>query len=194
MSEVRITRAEAEGSLPMVCMVCGARAARMVSKRFQWDAVRGGTGIAVGPMASPLGQVLSFATSRFMTVQAPLCRRHEGHWAAKWWTLGIGCGTVMLLQMVLIVTLVTLLVMRLDRGVPWVLFPGMVVTFGVFIGMVVRLSVLLLRSVHAVAITNEGITLTNVSGRFAEAVRAERREAKPPGRRPPRDDFDFGDG
>jgi hypothetical protein len=178
MSDVKLSSAEVDGKLPRVCMVCGAGASVTVTKQFTWNPVQGGTGIAVGPMASTLGQVAALATSRWLKVQTPLCSRHKHYWRAEWWALGLGCGPAVVLVLVMVIAAVVLSVTRRDNLIPWVVFPLVAVVFGLVIFTMIRLLVMRLRSIHALGMTEDDITLTNVADEFVEAVKEQRRKGK----------------
>jgi hypothetical protein len=188
MSNVKLTSAEVDGKLPLVCMVCGARASLTVTKQFNWNPLQGGTGIAVGPMASPLGQAVAMATTRWKKVQTPLCSRHKHYWFAEWWALGLGCGPALFLVLIVVVAALVLAALKRDNLIPWVVFPLVAVIFGLIIFTMIRLLVMRLRSIHALAMTDDDITLTNVSDEFVEAVKDQRRKAKASRRQAPVDD------
>jgi hypothetical protein len=81
MALVTLDRREAEPErLPPVCTCCGAPSAEYRSKNFSWHPPWIGVLILAGLL--PYALVALILTKR-MTVSAPLCERHRGHWTVR---------------------------------------------------------------------------------------------------------------
>jgi hypothetical protein len=156
-----LTRAEASGNLPMVCMRCGEPATVVKAREFHTHQMQ--------PRVGTLGQLDQLIRSEFsplMQVRAPFCSRHQNHWWAQkadHWIF----GAVVALGPVGSVVLI-----RLGFALEIVVASWLVATFcATCIYNIVRQR----RGIILTEITPDYIVFLSVHPNFVEALDAQRR-------------------
>jgi hypothetical protein len=172
-----LTHREAEGKLPMVCMVCGQKATEQRTNTFRWS--------PMGMFWGGYGGLISLALSKYKSVEVPLCDQDRNHfWKPMFIMLGIvGVFIVLFLSGFLCAAVV--MATNLPAFIPFFFFIGaFVFLLPAMIGYIIYVRGKYLR---AEAIDDRGITLTNVSSGFVRAMK-KRRLARERG---DEDDYDF---
>ena len=158
-----------EGLLPPVCMKCGERTEDVQPKKFSW--VPEWTVVLILAGLLPYF-IVSLALTKKMTILAPMCDAHRGHW--RWRGLFTFLGLVFVV-MIFVGGVVygQSLRPRLRGEVMAVVFFATIVALAIFliIAAVIRQSAIRPRE-----ITDDGITLGNVHADFVDAVRRTRRK------------------
>ena len=77
MAEIRLTLEEAGSDLPPVCMVCGATATAVTSRKLNWWPAWTYVLLLVHPM---LWGLVALVISKRARLQAPFCPLHQRHW------------------------------------------------------------------------------------------------------------------
>jgi hypothetical protein len=177
MARVRLSRYEAEeGSLPPLCLCCGASATRLVEKSFSWWP----PWILVLLITGPFWFLAALAFSRRMHTRMPLCEVHRNHWMWRSWFV-YGAFPILVLLGIGTIALVG------DAGGSSRVVAGLA-CFGtgvVVVGWLFSAILLQQLAIHASEITDRSIILTNLSPRFVEAVERERRLARGEGTQGP---------
>src|SRR5581483_2652600 len=168
MASVRLSSREAtRGELPRVCMRCGARARVEVERGFTWHPQWVYLLLLLGIL--PCVIVALILTKR-RTVQVPLCEAHQGYWSWRAWFTGLG-----LLFLVLLGVAGLVLAVNLDpRGNSPLGGLVCLATAAGFLFYLLALAIIHQVSIRPTEITDTGITLTNVSPEFVEALEDER--------------------
>jgi hypothetical protein len=187
MATVRISRFEAaERLLPPVCMRCGAEATVLKRKAFSWHP----SWVLVLLLAGLLPfLILALVLTKYMTIHAPLCEEHRNHWT--WRSLFTWLG----LTFFLILGIMAIIFSVQERG-PGAAAVGGLLCLGTLIGglgWLIAAAIIQLVGIRPTEITNRGMTLTNVSPAFADALEDERdmrEEEDAYDRRPRRRDWD----
>lgn len=170
MPKVYLSRYEVkERTLPDVCMRCDAQALEVRAKTLAWCPSWVGVLIIFGLV--PYAIVASILTRR-MTVHAPFCEQHRNHWLWRNWFIGGGI-VLLLLFGIAAIALLSASTQPGRRENPL----GGVVCVGVaFLGLcwLIAAAIVQNQAIRATEITEDSITLTNVSAAFAAAVEDER--------------------
>lgn len=177
-----------DGVLPPVCTRCGADADRTVKKTFSWYPPWVNILFVAGLL--PWLIVMLILTKR-MTVYAPMCDRHRGHW----WTRALLANGLALLGIVALVSLMILGFILADnnrgQGDEFALY-GMIAGVALFIPLIIVAVVVSKGTIRATEITDEEIQLTGVAIEFEDAVEDER-DARRKARRSRQRRFEEGD-
>jgi hypothetical protein len=190
MAKVRLSRYEVEDrGLPGVCMQCGAQAWSQKAKTFSWCPPWTGVLILAGLL--PYVIVVAILTKR-MTVHAPLCDEHKNHWAWRNWVLWLG---LVILAVLGIASLVLLATQQDRRGgsnpIAGLACAGTAVAFLIWL---ITVAIIQQGAIRPTEITDDEITLTNVSAGFVDALEKEQNKRAPEyedrWRRPRRGDDD----
>jgi hypothetical protein len=180
MADVRLHRDDADGYLPGVCMVCGNDATGTKSKTMSWCPPWVGVLILAGVL--PYAIVALVLTKR-ATIQAPFCDRHQGHWFNR---NAIMWGSFFLLGLICIGSFI--LMAALSHGpqkqedsaiLGIVCFGGILL----FLAWLITVIICQHTAIRPKEITDTHITLTNVSGGFADAVEDAKAEYRAKRRR-----------
>jgi len=163
MAEFRVRRhIAAEGRLPMVCMRCGVPATILKSKRMTykpgWLAWLLFSAIFFFPILL-VHLILSLVLEKRSILNAPLCKRHEGHWQVRslvLWSLFLGACALGIGGIVV-----------LPHNIGGLLCFGSGIAA---LGWWITTAVLSETSLHATEITDDVMTLTGVSQEFLDAV------------------------
>lgn len=160
MAEVRLGRVEAEqGKLPAVCMRCGAPATTTRRRRFRW---RPAWVLALLFFGVLPYIIVAMILDKEMRVVLPLCAAHANHFTVRArWVWGIALMLVAILGVLL---LGGIYVSETLGGA----FCGAAILAPVV--WLVALIVLMKTAIHAVEITDDSITLTRVTPKFADAM------------------------
>jgi len=166
MAQVTLGRLEAEeGALPPVCLCCGKPAALYRVHRFGWQPVYSYLALllTIWPFL-----FLTLLTRRRMRVLAPWCPAHRRYG---------GVRRMVLPPVLAILTAVLVLTTAWAAAATGRPLGGMQQLVASWTGGFLLLSVLLiarLRTVRAVEITTESITLTGVAEAFAAQLQLEK--------------------
>ncbi len=80
MAEVFLTREEAEGDLPALCMCCGAAATTRVTRRFMLrDPEIGGPGVQFAEILA-IQRIVALANVPRLSLPTYFCDRHRYYW------------------------------------------------------------------------------------------------------------------
>ena len=166
MPNVRLTMGEVKGaSLPRVCMRCGASADVVKERKFSWRP----SWVLVTLFAGLLPYlIISAILTKYMTVPAPLCQEHQGHWSKR--TIFNLCYFLALAALVVgLIVVPNLLDLRgqaLDNvvGFACLSIPG-----ALFIWLVVNI-IIETQMITPTEITERSITLKGVHAGFVDAV------------------------
>jgi hypothetical protein len=161
-----------ETKLPHVCMRCGAPSALFLTRRFSWGPEWVMVLLIAGVLASgPLflvALVLIPILLRTKRVPIPLCLRHRNHWRPLKVLLYGGLSVLAVLMVVGIGVLLTSEGRDDPRNhLAWWSCGG---AFLVMLGILVPGAVLQTRTIRAVEITPDSITLTYVGKPFVQAL------------------------
>jgi len=156
-------------ALPDVCMKCGAPPVVRPMKTFAW--------VPYWARAIPFGQLIFMKRRR---VPIPLCEQHKNHWTIRY-LVGFG-GLALFLLLCIGGGVVMGVSMDSDPGGPGAVLGGLMLAVGgvVFLAWLITLIVLGVTMINVYEITDDDITLKNVSLEFADAYRAQVRGAAPP--------------
>ncbi len=189
MATVRLSRVEVEDdSLPSVCMKCGEDATVHKYKTFAWHPSWAILFIFLGLVPYAVAALL---LTKRMTIQAPLCAQHRGHWAVRGWITWGGFGLLCLLGGMVFAFLIAN--DKRPGGEPLM---GLACLGGVLLGLIWLIVIAILQhtGIRPQEITDRSIILTNVSEEFEEALwdqRDQRRALREkPRRRRDRDEDD----
>jgi hypothetical protein len=170
MAAVTLDRREVEyEQLPPVCLCCGAPSAEYRSKNFSWHPPWIIVLIVLGLL--PFAIVALVLTKR-MTVSAPLCARHKGHWTVRGFTI-LG-GFLALLVLGVVATLV--LSQNEDHGNDPIAGFLCLGTLGLGVVWLILALILQNTGIRPNEITDTTITLVNVSPEFIRALEEQRDE------------------
>jgi len=157
MPEFRVRRyVAAEGQLPMICMLCGARATTRKSKRMVY---RPSWVLALMLLGVLPYLIVAFILEKRCVLQAPFCSHHEGHWRTR---------TLILWGVFLGACVLGVAGIAVGQDVGGALCG---VSCVVLLAWLITAAVLHETSLHATEITDEGMTLTGVSVQFLNALR-----------------------
>jgi hypothetical protein len=182
MASVRLTRGEARGRLPSVCIVCGQTATGFKSKQMSWHPSWVYILLLLGLLPFI---IVALCVQKRMRVEAPFCARHQNHWLSR--TLII----VFSLVAIIIVGVGASMLMAGQRAGPNDATGA--ICFGVIalgIAWLVLVAVLSMTAVRAEEITENSITLAGVSDEFVNALEESEAdedddEPRPRRQRPP---------
>jgi hypothetical protein len=172
MAQIRLSKDEADGHLPAVCMRCGQEATTTTSKRMQWCPPWVGALILFGLLPYLIVAVI---LTRRATVQAPFCEDHKRHWfnrALLMWSTFFLFGLVGVGGLVLVGSLENQQLK--EQLMP---FSGLTCLVGV-VGWLIIVIVCQNMGIRPKEITDDEILLTGVSDAFVEAVTEGDRERK----------------
>jgi hypothetical protein len=171
MPSIRLDRFEAS-ELPPVCIRCGGSATLHKDKSFSWYPPWVAVLILAG--LAPYLIVAIILTKR-MTVAAPLCDRHKGHWF--WRTFLIVAS---FLGLVGLFVLFIVFAVQSQPGARDTDMLAGIACAGAAVGFlfwVIAAIVLQMTAIRPTEITDHTITLTGVAPDFIDAVRADRKQA-----------------
>lgn len=185
MTEITLSKSEAAtGSLPKVCMISGAPADLWVEHTFRWWPI-----VQVGTGFSLLLEIVLFFLSKKMRVRVPLAARHKhvfrNERLAKY-------GGSLVLVVVVGLLLLMWITMISRHGIGGLVDSGsmmslVAVSAFLFIvtlaGFMAAYVLLALRVPRPLEITNDEISLVNVSDHFAAALAQQRGQHVPPTQR-----------
>jgi hypothetical protein len=160
-----VGRAMGRGALPKVCMICGDDAKARLRKRFTWHPPWVYLLIFTGLLPYAIGALI---LSKNQAVDLPMCARHRHYWTIRLGIIFASFAAILLLSFGLIAVAASQ-----DWG-GWVC--SLVIFF--FVAWIVEILVLQLLGLRACEITDNSITLTNISPIFVEEWRAYQRERK----------------
>ncbi len=176
MARIRLGRYEAEhGELPFICMRCGAPATMVKRKSLAWHPPWVYVLIPAGVL--PFVIVAMVLTKR-MRLQIPLCDAHKSNWLVRaliiWGSFVVFLGMIVLIGAVLF----ALDEQRRRAGSAESGFSGFLCLgiVGGAIAWLISIPIIQNTAIHVTQITDSSITLTKVSPRFVEAVRAKRQD------------------
>jgi hypothetical protein len=153
------------GALPMVCLVCGEDAVMRLRRRFTWHPAWVYAFIFAGGLPYWI-MVQLIGKSR--AIDLPMCRWHRHYWQIRFGILVASLVAIMLFDVVLMIIAAVL-----NWG-NWVCWPFWLL----FLVWFVEIFALQFIGLRAVEITDNGITLTNISPIFAEEFQAYRQKRK----------------
>jgi hypothetical protein len=152
-----------EGLLPPVCMQCGKVATIFKAKRFSW----------YPSWAIYLSVFVAATLTARMTVRVPLCQDHQNHWLWRALFIWIGLGIVVFLGFGALIFMAT------QEHQPGVGTPlGGLICFGsgfLALAWLIAAAIIQHTGIRPNEITDKGITLTNVSRGFIDALYEDRR-------------------
>jgi hypothetical protein len=173
---IRLMRHEVKkNQLPLRCMKCGADATTSVKKTFSWHPSWVLLLLLCGLV--PFLFVALMLNTR-MTVHAPMCAEHRGHW--RWRAWFIWGGFFLLVLLGCIAASLTGSNNAALSSIGTALFP--LIVFG-GLAWLIAAAIIQQTGIRTTRISDESITLTNVSAEFAEAVRQTRLSAEASGNR-----------
>lgn len=175
MTRLRMYAFEARpGALPLICMVCGRPAVAHPTRQFSWRpssitfAFR--VGVFLCPPLALLVLLIGFIQTKRMTIETPLCARHQHYWALR----GFWISAPLLVLMTGTLTFAALsMTNRIDGEVFGLLFAvcGFLLLGWGIVAVIVQRT-----GIRVLEITDDSITLEPVSAEFAASVRSERQE------------------
>ncbi|MGF1578322.1 MAG: hypothetical protein ACFCD0_03045 [Gemmataceae bacterium] len=177
-----------EGRLPDICIVCGDHADDEVRKSFHWTPPWTAVLILVGLLPYV---VVAAILSKRMTVYAPVCHFHRGHWRSRSLLVWLG----LLFFLVSGVSSAVLIAVLEDQGPPggndalygMVCFGNIILLLAWLIWVVIYQN----SAVRPAEITDFEITLKNVSPEFSDALRGGGRPRRRGRLRYDHDDDDY---
>lgn len=173
MATVRLRRYEVEDELlPPVCLKCGDNADVKRRKKFSWYPSWVNILILAGliPFA-----IVAMILTKYMTIQAPVCHAHKGHWTWRSLFIWLGLLGCIILGFAAIAALVALDRPGGQRGMANQLAPFVCLgSLGVFVVWLIAAAIVQQTGIRPTEITDRDITLTNVSADFVDALRDER--------------------
>lgn len=170
MAKVHLTRYEVEERLlPALCMKCGAAAMVDKKKAFAWHPPWVLALILFGVL--PCAIVALILTKR-MTVMAPLCDEHKSHWSWRSWFIGLGFAALVVLG----IGAIALIAADDNRRGAGQQLGGLVCGATAVAGLIWLFAVAIIQqtAIRTTKITDRGITLTNVSRTFIDALEEDR--------------------
>jgi hypothetical protein len=170
MARVRLRQSETRGDrLPMVCMVCGRRAASHIHKNFRWYPEWVGVLILAGVLPF---WIMAAVLSQYMLVDVPVCERHTRYFVKRGLALAIVVAVIFLIPIAIAVigTMVAT-----ERGDEALGITAGFSSFGVcvFVGIIV-IYFIQNGTLRPKQITDRTITLVRVHEDFVEAVERRR--------------------
>lgn len=176
MATVRLRRFEVdEGLLPPVCLRCGAKATLHSAKKFTrhplWVLVFVVLGLGLPGIV--VATIVGLILARHVTIITPLCDEHRNYFALQSWLFYGGFG-ILAFGVLLTIALITLTDASPGRNGQLVF--GMVCGGGGLVALAWWIGALVVRGlgIRVTEITDRGITLTNVSEEFVDAVELRR--------------------
>jgi len=169
MATVRLSRVEVEDELlPPVCMKCGEDATLHKYKTFAWHPSWAIAFILLGLLPYAIAALL---LTKRMTIQAPLCAQHRGHWTVRACFMWGGLGFLLLLGV-----LVIGFAIANERQPGGEALMGFACVGGFLVGLLWLIAAAILQhtGIRPQEITDRSITLTNVSPEFEDALWDER--------------------
>jgi hypothetical protein len=171
MSQIRLKLREADGRLPMVCMVCGEPATVVKTKKMSWY-----------PRWVPvliLANILIFAIvamilTKRARLQAPLCDSHKYHWTIRLVILWVSLFVAGMIGLFGIIVFALLPRQWQDNLGPFLCLGGVLV----FIAWVIVLAIVQGTGVRPHEITDLDITLVGVCDEFIDAAEDAERERR----------------
>ena len=174
MATVRLGRFEVEQRrLPSVCMQCGTEATVHKRKTFSWHP--GWVIILILFGLLPWIIVALILTKR-ITIEAPLCDRHKGHWSWRNWFIWGGLVFVLCLGAVAIAISASQENQRGGQNQLVGLICGATVVGGLI--WLIAAAIIQTVGIRPTEITNNSITLTHVSTAFVDALAEKRTSFK----------------
>jgi hypothetical protein len=165
MADVRLDFYDLDAeALPDVCMKCGAPPVVRPMKTFSW--------IPYWARLVPFGYIIFMKRRR---VPIPLCEQHKNHWTIRY-LIGFG-GLALFLFLFIGGGMVMAAASENDPGGPGVMLGGLMLAVGgvAFLAWLITMIVLGVTMINVFEITDDDITLKNVSLEFADAYRAQTR-------------------
>jgi hypothetical protein len=170
MARIRLGRFEvSEGQLPAVCMRCGEPAERQVHKQFSWHP----PWVILIILAGLLPYViLALILTKRMTIRAPMCQLHRGHWWKRQLFITGGFLALLVLLGVCIFFAVDVNA-KLTQSQTGFLFLGWSLLFLIYL---IAALVVQYTSIRPKEITDTSISLTGVAPAFVSELRVFRAE------------------
>lgn len=155
--------------LPPVCMVCGAEATTTSRQTFRWHPPWVIVLIIAGLL---IWAIVAIILTKTMTVQAPVCDEHKGHWFKRkligW--LAVLLGLAALFGGIVVMASVGNDPRYRDLAALGPLGGAVSMLLGLIVAVVAFRS-----AIRPLEISNDDIRLTGVHAEFIEAVREDRR-------------------
>jgi hypothetical protein len=170
MARIELRRREVDrGRLPKICMICGEAAQTRVRHRFGWHSPWLYLLLPAGLLPYA---ITAMVASKQMTVDVPVCPRHENYWSqTKKFLFFVGSFFGLCVLWAAWGFLIYLLEDALHVK------PGGWICVGFLVAILLwfcSIPILQFIGTRPVEITERSITLTKVSEEFAEAVERER--------------------
>ncbi len=159
-----------DGELPPVCMVCGAEATTTVRQNFRWHPQWVIVLILAGVL---IWAIVAIILTKTMTVYAPVCDEHKGHWFKR---KLIGWGLVLFGMAVFAVGFVSMATFANNPQLQQYTGLGLLLGGVVFFITLIVAAFVLRSAIRPAEITDDDIRLTGVDEGFVEALREQRRE------------------
>ena len=151
MAKITLTLLEADGRLPMVCMVCGREAVVIRHKTFAWH-----------PwwvfFSSPF-TLFPAAATHYAALQAPLCEAHRSCWEARRW-ISIGGFVLLTIAAVVLGVQISQSALMIAWWTTWIL---------ALLSWLFATLFLSFTAIRAIKITNSHLVLSGVSREFINA-------------------------
>jgi hypothetical protein len=177
MSSIRLTHREAEGRLPMVCMVCGNKATQRKNQTFRWSPM----GLYWG--FGGYGGLVSLALSKYKSVDVPLCDEDGNYFWKPVRGLLIIVGIFFAIFLMAFLVAPIVIAFNLPFFIPFLFaFGAFAYVIPTYIWYMIHIRN---KYVGAAEIDDRGVCLQNVSSEFVRAVQRKRRS------RDSEDDEDF---
>lgn len=170
-----VGRETRRGALPMVCLVCGEDAVARLRRRFTWHPAWVYAFIFTGLL--PYWIVVQII-GKDRAIDLPMCRWHRHYWLIRFGILMASLVAILIFNFVLAIIAASL------NWEGWVCWPFWLMLLGWF----AEIFALQFMGLRAVEITDNSITLTNISPIFAEEFQAFRQK-----RKSPRDEDEYDD-
>jgi hypothetical protein len=173
IADVRLTRDQAEGALPDVCMCCGAPATVWINRTFMLHepVVHGRSVLAEIYIVQFL---FAAAKTARLNLRTSFCPRHRHYWALRFALIfgGLG-GMFVVLFGGLSVVVFLFAVVKVDS--PWPTGCVLVPLIAYLVAWIITMKLVMDRSIRA-RLTEDGeIALQNVGVHYIEAIKAGRR-------------------
>jgi hypothetical protein len=162
-----------ELDLPWVCMCCGNEAQVEKPKKFRWYPPWVFFFLLLGLIGLLVYIIVSNSLTKVRSIRAPLCFAHANHWL---WRTAAAWGSFLLVLVLIAGTVTAAVALERQRprpgmeGFVCVIIPLLLVAWLIFL-LIMRLT-----AIRATEITDRSITLTNVAGRFVDAVEESRHQ------------------
>lgn len=186
MPDVLLTRHEAEGHLPDVCMCCGARATIRINRVFLASdpEVKGPSGFLE---VFAIRLLIAIADAPRIRVRTSFCERHRHYWSLR--SVILFGGLAGMLAVIVLGFLVVALLMTVGKvDAPWLSCCVIVPFLLYLVAWVIPARQVGSSSIRARLAEGGEVLLMNVGEAYVVAVRAARRPPRPP---PLPDSYDY---